>query len=87
MSSTMFDSVKDRIRARLASDRPNTDVKVVVDKTPYGVWVWDEKDSVHVQMKNQEMVRVLGREGLDEYLAALEEYRVVWKDVLGPGAT
>lgn len=83
MSSTMFDSVKDRIRTKLTTERPGVDVRVFVDKTPYGVWVWDEKDAVHVQMKNQEMVRVLGREGLDTYLAALEEYRVGWKDVLG----
>jgi hypothetical protein len=79
----MFDLVKDRIRSKLSTERPGADVRVFVDRTPYGVWIWDEADRVHVQMKNQEMVRVLGREGLDEYLAALDEYRVAWKDVLG----
>lgn len=82
MPTSMFDLVKDRIRAKLASERPGADVRVFVDRTPYGVWVRDEEDSVHVQLKNQEMARVLGREGLDEYLAALEEYRLGWKDVI-----
>lgn len=88
MPTSMFDLVKGRIREKLASERPGADVRVFVDRTPYGVWIWDEKDRVHVQMKNQEMVRVLGREGLDEYLAALDEFRVGWKDVfVEPGKT
>lgn len=80
----MFDSVKDRIRVKLASDRPGADVRVYVDQTPYGVWVWDESEGAHVQMKNQEILKSLGpSEELTAYLASLEEYRVGWKDVLG----
>jgi hypothetical protein len=83
MPSTMFDSVKDRIRTKLATDRPGADVRVYVDRTPYGVWVWDEKGMSHVQMKNQEILKALGPSAdLTAYLEGLEEYRVGWKDVL-----
>lgn len=83
MPSSMFDSVKSRIQVKLASERPGADVRVFVDRTPYGVWVWDEGASQHVQMKNQEILKALGpSDGLTAYLAALEEYRVGWKDVL-----
>lgn len=86
MSSTMFDSVKDRIRTKLASDRPGADVRVYVDRTPYGVWVWDEAGMEHVQMKNQEILKSLGAsDELSAYLEGLEEYRVGWKDVLVGG--
>ncbi len=79
----MFDAVKDRIRDKLAVDRPGADVRVVVDRTPYGIWIWDEADRVHVQMKNQEVFKALGPSPeVSEFLRGLEEYRVGWKDVL-----
>ena len=86
MSGSMFDSVKDRIRVKLASDRPGADVLVFVDQTPYGVWVWDENGGSHVQMKNQEILKSLGQsDELTRYLTSLEEYRVRWGDVLRDG--
>lgn len=88
MPSSMFDSVKDRIRTRLASDRPGADVRVYVDKTPYGVWVWDEKAMSHVQMKNQEILKALGpSEDLSKFIEELDEYRLGWKDVIVEGPT
>ena len=83
MPGSMFDVVKDRIRVKLASDRPGADVRVYVDRTPYGVWVWDEAAGEHVQMKNQEILKSLGpSDELTAYLEQLEEYRVGWKDVV-----
>lgn len=83
MRSSMFDSVKERIRERLSVDRPGCDVRVLVDQTPYGVWVWDEGGMTHVQMKNQEILRALGPSSeVSDYISGLEEYRVGWKEVL-----
>lgn len=87
MSGSMFEAVKTRIKSKLASERQGVDVRVFVDQTPYGVWIWDEDETVHVQMKNQELLKALGpSENLAGYLSSLEEYRVTWSDVLGEPA-
>lgn len=85
MNGSMFAAVKTRIGEKLSNERAGADVKVFVDKTPYGVWVWDETEKVHVQMKNQELLKALGSDkDVHDYIRDLELVQLDWKEVLGP---
>jgi hypothetical protein len=87
MNGSMFAAVKSRIGERLSSEKAGTDVKVFVDKTPYGVWIWDEAEKFHVQMKNQEIIKALGSgQEVQDYIEGLDVVRLDWKEVLGPEA-
>jgi len=87
MNGSMFAAVKNRIGERLSSEKAGTDVKVFVDKTPYGVWIWDEDEKTHVQMKNQEIINALGPgQEVQDYIEGLDVVRLDWKEVLGPEA-
>jgi len=87
MNASMFDAVKARIGEKLAGQKAGLDVRVFVNRTPYGVWVWDEAGEAHVQMKNQEILKALGdsRE-VHAYIDGLETVQLDWKEVLGPEA-
>jgi hypothetical protein len=87
MSGSMFDSVKNRIGEKLSSERPGADVRVLVDRTPYGVWIWNEAEKAHVQMKNQEILKALGEtKEVHDYIEGLETVQLAWKEVIGPAA-
>jgi len=85
MNGSMFAAVKARICERLSCEKAGTDVKVFVSRTPYGVWIWNEVEKLHVQMKNQEILKALGpSQGVHDYIDGLETVQLDWKEVLGP---
>ncbi len=82
---TMFDVAKDYIRKKLADDRPGEDVRVFVQGTPWGVWMWDDSERLHIQMKTLDFVKALGQsKAIEDFVDALPAVQFQWSEVLHP---
>jgi len=79
----MFEIAKKKIADLLHESYPEQDVRVVVDKVPYGAWIWDEESRRHIHMKAQEITKSLGdAKQVKSWLDSLPEFKTQWKNLM-----
>lgn len=76
----MCTGVKESIVTVLGMNRRGVDVKVVLDKVPSGIWVWDELSKTHVQFHFEELADILGfSPELLDWTNDLDQYETSWR--------
>ena len=76
----MFDVVKSKLVDLLKVAFPEQNVKVTIDKVPYGIWLWEENSHCHVHVKAQEITKILG-EDAKILVSNLPEFKAHWVDL------
>jgi len=77
----MFDTVKSKIADLLKSAYPEQSVRVIIDKVPYGIWLWEENSQRHIHLKAQEVTKILGGD-TKPWIGTLPEFKTHWADLL-----
>jgi hypothetical protein len=72
------DWIKDAIANELNRRCPDADVKVVVEKVDYGLWIWDEEAQIHNHMTARELVKDLGKQEAKDFINSLETVNLNW---------
>lgn len=76
----MFDDTYRGIISALRSGYSDRDCCLLLDNVPSGIWVWHEKQKLHIRFTREELIESIGPSiQLEQWIRSLPVFRTSWK--------